>query len=292
SIVESVRLHTTAIAAALERLRPDVDAIVARISDTGFAALEAASPGGETTERAHGRRRADWEDLEKWFAGPGSRQLRDAAHRAVGSLLNSLKRINAASTREASLRRHFLKLARWFDECTPAYAHVLAASAFGAYPARHLGVPLHADVAEGVPATASWWRCPPAPVPVSLRDRGERSAKGRSAVATDHSSQKRLLLAKRQEEADRREAACAELTSVGRHLSEAQLSAAAMTVFLELLSSAASSGQATLVDRPVTMWITASHGATVISSDLGRLTMEGRQVTIGRPGGEMEEAAI
>jgi uncharacterized protein (TIGR02677 family) len=293
SIVESVRLHTPAIAAALDRLRPDIDTIVERISDTGFAALEAASPGGEATERAQGRRRGDWDDLEKWFAGPGSRQLREAAHRAVGSLLSSLKRINAASTKEASLRRHFLKLARWFDECTPAEAHVLAAAALGAYPARHLGVPLDADMAETVPATASWWRCPPAPVSVSLRERGERSPKGRSASATDHGTQKRLLLARREEEAQRRDAACAELISVGRRLDVAQLSAGAMTVFLELLSSASTSGEATLVDRPVTLWLEACTEGSVIRSDIGRLTIEGRLVTIGRPGQQIhEEAAI
>ncbi len=292
SIVESVRLHAPAIAAALDRLHPHIDTIVERIGDTGFAALEAAVPGGEAAERAHGRRREDWLDLEEWFAGPGSRQLRDAAHRAVGSLLNSLKRINSASTKEASLRRHFLKLARWFDQSTPAEAHALAAAAFGAYPARHLGIPLDADVAEAVPATASWWRSPPAPVPVSLRERGERQPRGRSSTAADHSTQKRLLLARRQEEAERRDAACAELVSVGRHLEMAQLSAAGMWVFLELLSAAGSTGESRLSDRPVAMWLRPATGDTVIRSDLGRLTIEGRRVVVGRPGEapEREEA--
>jgi uncharacterized protein (TIGR02677 family) len=280
SIVESVRLHTPAIAAALERLHPHVDSILERIGDAGFAALEAAGPGGETAERAQGRRRTDWDDLEQWFSGPGSRQLRDAAHRAVGSLLNSLKRINSASTKEASLRRHFLKLARWFDQSTPADAHVLAAAAFGAYPSRHLGIPLDADVAESVPATASWWHCPPAEVPVSLRERGERQARGRSAAAADHSAQKRMMLARRQEEAERRDAACAELIAVGRHLEKAHLSATAMGVFLELLSTASASGRSRLFDRPVSMWLLPIPGETVVRSDLGRLTIEGRSVTV------------
>lgn len=284
SIVESARLHGPAIAATLERLHPDIDAIVERIDDGGFAALEAASPGGETTERAQGRRRQDWLALEEWFAGPGSRQLREAAHRAVGSMLSSLKRINSSSTKEASLRRHFLKLARWFDQSTPAGANALAAAAFGAYPARHLGIPLDADIAEAVPAAASWWRCPPAPVPVSLRERGERAPRGHSATPADHTAQKRLLLAKRQREAERRGSACAELISVGSRLGEAQLSAAAMAVFLELLSMAASSGEATLVDRSVSMWLQRFPGETVIRSSVGRLTIDGRRVTTGRPG--------
>ena len=67
---------------------------------------------------------------------------------------------------------------------------------------------------------------PPAPVPVSLRHRGERAWECRTPVAADHTTQKRLLLVKRQEEVDRREAAWAELISVGRSLGEAQLSAA------------------------------------------------------------------
>ncbi len=293
SIVESVRLHGPTIATALEHVRADIGTIVERLGDGGFAALEAARPGGEETERARGRRREDWGDLEKWFAGPGSRQLRDAAHRAVGSLLNSLKRINAASTKEASLRRDFLKLARWFDESTPAQAHVIAVAAFGAYASRHLGIPLDADIADGVPATSSWWSCPPAPVPVSLRERGERFPRGRSAGGVDHSDQKRLLLARRQEEAERREAACAELISVGRRLHEAQLSAAAVTVFLELLSSAASAGEATLVDRPVAMWVRPWPGGSVVRSEVGRLTIDGWRVAIGRPGQEIEvEEAI
>lgn len=284
SIVESVRLHSPAIAAALARLHPRIDDVVARIGDAGFAALEASTPGGEGTQRAQGRRREDWSDLEKWFAGPGSRQLREAAHRAVGSLLSSLKRINSASTNEASLRRHFLKLAGWFDGATPAEAHVLAAAAFGAYPSRHLGVPLDADLDAAVPATASWWRSPPAPVPVALRERGERQPRGRSARAADHDLQKRLLLQRREQEAERRDAACAELVSVGRHLERAQLSAAAMGVLLELLAGASASGSARLADQPVVVWLEDGPDDTVIQSDMGALTVHGRSVVVGRPG--------
>ena len=60
SIVESVRLHGPTIATALEHVRPDIGTIVERLGDGGFAALEAARPGGEETERARGRRREDW----------------------------------------------------------------------------------------------------------------------------------------------------------------------------------------------------------------------------------------
>jgi hypothetical protein len=94
SIVESVRRHSHAISDSLARLRPELPRLLDRISesDGAFASLQAASPGGEDVERARGRTRGDWDQLEAWFIGPGARQLRDAAHRAVGAMLTSLKR--------------------------------------------------------------------------------------------------------------------------------------------------------------------------------------------------------
>ena len=283
TIVEGVRRHTPAIILALERLRPDIPELLARLSesDGAFAALEAASPGGENVQRARGRLETDWDQLEAWFSGPGARQLRDAAHRAVGALLTSLKRINASATRETSLRRHFLKLAGWFDAATPAAAHTLAAAAFGLYGARHLGVVLDDDIAEAIPASASWWRAPPAPVAVSLRERGDRTMRGRTAVGADHAAQKASLVALRAMEDESRAAACAELQALGARLSEAQLSGSAFTVLLELLANAASSGRATLADHPVTLWVVRSEGQFVVRSNLGSLTVDGLVLSIG-----------
>ena len=63
-------------------------------------------------------------------------------------------------------------------------------------------------------------------------------------------------------------------------------------MFLELLSAAGSTGESRLSDRPVAMWLRPATGDTVIRSDLGRLTIEGRRVVVGRPGEapEREEA--
>jgi uncharacterized protein (TIGR02677 family) len=285
TIVESVRRHTPAITAAFERLRPELPALLDRLAagDTAFAALKAATPTGESVERARGRTKSDWDQLEAWFIGPGARQLRNAAGRAVGALLTSLKRINASGTREASLRRHFLKLAGWFDAASPANAHVLATAAFGLYGARHLGVPLDDDIAEAVPATASWWRSPPAPVPVTLRERGDRTARGKSAQAADHTHQKERLLATRAADADRRATACAELLAVGARLADARLSAAAMTVLLELLANATSAGHASLPDHPLALWVTPSDGILVVRSDMGDMTVHGRALSLAEP---------
>jgi uncharacterized protein (TIGR02677 family) len=282
TIVESVRRHTPAITESFDRLRPELPVLLNRLAagDTAFAALEAASPGGESVERSRGRAGSDWDQLEAWFIGPGARQLRDAAGRAVGALLASLKRINASATREVSLRRHFLKLAGWFDAASPAGAHVLATAAFGLYGARHLGVPLDDDVAEAVPATASWWRSPAAPVPVTLRERGDRTVKGRSAHAADHTHQKERLLASRAAVSERRATACAELLAVSARLADARLSAPAMTVHLELLANATAAGHASLPDHPLELWVTPSDTTLVVRSDMGDLTVHGRALSL------------
>ncbi len=285
TIVESVRRHTPAITTAFSRIRPELPVLLDRLAgaDSTFAALEAATPGGESVERARGRTKSDWDQLEAWFIGSGARQLRDAAGRAVGALLASLKRINASATREASLRRHFLKLAGWFDAASPDGAHVLATAAFGLYGARHLGVALDDDVAEGVPGTASWWRSPTAPVPVTLRERGDRAARGRSARAADHTQQKERLVASRAADADRRATACAELLAVGARLADARISAPAMTVLLELLANAMSVGHASLPDHPLALWITPFDGIMAVHSDMGDLAVHGRALLLSAP---------
>jgi uncharacterized protein (TIGR02677 family) len=291
SIVESVRRHTPSITAALQRLRPTLPDLLSRISanDGGFAALEAASPSGESVERARGRSMSDWDQLEAWFAGAGARQLRDAAHQAVGALLSSLKRINASATKETSLRRHFVKLAAWFDAATPADAHVLAAAAFGLYGARHLGVALDDEIGDALPASASWWTSPSAPVPIALRERAERVARGRASHAADHRAQKERLWATRSAEAERRATACAELLAVRGHLTEARLSEAAMTVLLELLANATTGQVATLPDHRLTLRLIASPGATVVRSHGGSLTVDGWTIALALSGEATDE---
>jgi uncharacterized protein (TIGR02677 family) len=285
SIVESVRRHTPAITAALDRLRPELPGMLERLSqsDGAFAALESHAPGGEGAERARGRNQQDWDQLHAWFSGPGARQLRDAANQAVGMLLVSLKRMNASATREASLRRHFLKLASWFDTSAPETCQAIAASAFGLYGARHLGVPLDDEIAEAVPAMASWWTSPRAPVAVSLRERGERIARGRAAVAQDHRIQRERLSDARAEEVARRGAACSELIAIGDKLGSARLTTPAMRVVLELLGQVASSGATALPDHPVGLIAEPFDGTFVLHSSMGDLSVDGLWLEIASP---------
>ena len=227
-----------------------------------------------------------------WFGTDGDRssgahQVRAAAARAVGALLANVKRMNASSSRETSLRRHFLRLAGWFDAATPRDAHVLATSAFALYGARHLGVPLDAAVAEALPATTSWWDAPPAPVPVSIRERGDRNPRGRVVRVADHGAQKHHLLDERRREDEQRAAAIDELAAVGDRLGEIRVSGAAMAVLLELIGLATTrfgpelaGVTASLVDAPLTLWIEPYPGDVTMHSPIGDLTVCGFRLAV------------
>ena len=298
TIVESVTRHTAAIRLALDRLEPVIPLIVERAAaaDPAAEALRAASPGGEGVQRARGRTVADWAELRVWFGEPGDRssgsqQLRAAAVRAVGALLANVKRMNAASSRETSLRRHFLRLASWLDAATPDDAHVLYTSAFALYGARHLGVVLEADIAEAIPATTSWWSAPAAPVPVSIRERGDRTPRGGVVRVADHRAQKERLVAVRRREDEQRAQAVAELLAVGDRLDEVRLSGAALRVLFELLGQATArfgselaGASAALVDANVVLWIEPSARPTTLRSALGTLTVDGFRLAITQAG--------
>ena len=211
--------------------------------------------------------------------------------RAVGALLANVKRMNAASSRETSLRRHFLRLASWLDAATPDDAHVLYTSAFALYGARHLGVALDADIAEALPATTSWWLAPAAPVPVSIRERGDRTPRGRLVRVADHRAQKERLVAERRREDEQRAQAVAELLAVGDRLDEVRLSGAALRVLFELLGQATArfgpelaGASAALVDADVVLWVEPSARPTTLRSALGNLTVEGFRLAITEAG--------
>lgn len=305
TIVESVTRHATTIRLALDRLLPAVPTIVDRAAqaDPAIGRLAAASPGGEGVERARGRSVEDWAELRAWFGDAadrscGAQQLRAAAIRAVGALLANVKRMNAASSRETSLRRHFLRLAGWFDRATPADAHVLFTSAFALYGARHLGVTLDPEVADALPATASWWQAPAAPVPISLRARGDRNPRGRVVRVADHQAQKERLVADRRREAEERERAVQELLAIGDRLGDARLSGAALQVLLELLALATARlgpdlGDvcAGLVDADLVLWIQPADDPTTIHSSVGDLSIDSFRLSVTRAGQRPADSA-
>jgi hypothetical protein len=107
------------------------------------------------------------------------------------------------------------------------------------YPSRHLsGGPEEGDTGS---AAMSWWASEPVEVPVSLRERGDRTARGRSSPVLDPGLEAVRLQMEADQEAADRAAACGEITSAGA-LNGARLSPAARDILLELLASALAVG--------------------------------------------------
>lgn len=294
TVVGEVALHTPAVEVALSRLWPNLPLLLGVLDEHGadFRALQDAQPGG-VVDRARGRSQRDWDELRAWFSeggtASGAYQLRAAANRALSALLANLKRINATTSRATSLRRDLLKLAGWFRDSTTTEAHTLFNAAFAMHGARHLGVPIGEDGsvdADLVPATTPWWRAPAAPVPVSLRDRGDRAARGRSARPATHQAQKQALLADHDRAARARRAACDELAAAATRLEDVRLSGGAMAVLVELLVSATASGEMAVgAQRP------AFTAGTSTVADTGLVfivrSMAGRTTTVRSATGDL-----
>jgi uncharacterized protein (TIGR02677 family) len=252
TVVNDVATYTPAIERALTRLWPALPHLLTVLSVHGadFRALQGVAPGPASADHARGRSEADWEELRQWFSdggvASGAYQLRSAASRALSALLANLKRINSASSRAASYRRDLVKLARWFSVSTSEEAHGLFNAAFCLHGARHLGTVLGEDGAVDptlIPATTSWWKAPRAPVPVSLRDRGDRSARGRSSRPQAYAAQKERLLEGHARDAAQHRDAIAELAAAAPRLAVARLSGPAIALLVDLFASAMAAGE-------------------------------------------------
>ncbi|WP_284976494.1 DUF2397 family protein [Arthrobacter sp. efr-133-TYG-104] len=124
-----------------------------------------------------------------------------------------------------SRRADLLRLAQWFDASDTETSHRIFNAAFGAYPSRHLLRGPDEDNGQDGPTT-SWWDAEPVDVPLSLRERGDRAARGRASRVMDPGLEREALLNEAQQEAERLEAATAELIASG-NLNGARLSPAA-----------------------------------------------------------------
>ena len=215
--LESLERRARPIGALLDRLAPRIpvrverarDGLAARVADAGLTEVQVRA--------AHGSRSSDWDHLIAWFRGrPGSPSRvatlgRDAVN-AVRTLTQNLTRLSRSGLGGSSRRADYLRLAAWFDEASGDHTDLpqLAAAAFGLFPCRHLGT-VPGDDADPIPATTSWWDAPPAPVPVSLRERGDTTNRGRSAQVVDRSRERAHLLARRRADEERAAAARDEL---------------------------------------------------------------------------------
>lgn len=216
--LESLERRARPIGALLDALVPRIPLLVGRASD-GLAARVADAGLVDVRVRVgHGSSTADWENLIVWFRSRPGRQSRIAtlgrdAVDAVRTLTQNLTRLSRSGLGGSSRRADHLRLAAWFADAShdrPADLPRLAAAAFGLFACRHLGT-VPGDDADPVPPKTSWWDAPPAPVPVSLRERGDTTNRGRSAQVVDRSRERAHLLARRRAEEERNATARVEL---------------------------------------------------------------------------------
>jgi len=285
-ITADVARHAPAVTAALGRLAPHLDTLLAALET--LPAL--TSPDGSVTERSPGRTRTDWTELAAWYSGRASRsgpqQLRNAAEQALAQLLTNAKRMLAAAGTGVSRRADFLRLASWFAAAGTDDAHRLFNAAFGAFPARHLAIGPD-ELSPRASALTSWWDADPVDVPMSLRERGDRAARGGTARVPDPGLDREVLLAEARIEADRARAAATELIAVGR-LNGSRLSPAARDMLLDRLADLLATFQeltepAESVDVDLGFVLHAEPRpgvTTVVRADDGILTVEALWLTV------------
>lgn len=216
--LESLERRTRPISALLDALAPRIPLLVDRARDGLAARVADAGLDGVRVRAGHGSSVVDWDNLIAWFRGgpEGPSRIatlgRDAVD-AVRTLTQNLTRLSRSGLGGSSRRADYLRLAAWFADARrerPADLPRLAAAAFGLFPCRHLGV-VPGDDRDPVASTTSWWDAPSAPVPVSLRERGDTTNRGRSGRVVDRSREREHMLARRRAEEQRTAAARSEL---------------------------------------------------------------------------------
>lgn len=234
-----VSRHAPTIARLLSDLDEHLEYVLTTLAPT--AALQ--NVDGSAAKRSPGRVRTDWDALNAYYRAQDGRskpdELRKATELALNQLLANAKRMLAAAGTGVSRHADLLRLARWFAIAGDGDAHAIFDAVFGMYPARHVSSgPEEGDTGS---AGTSWWVSDPVDVPVSLRERGDRTARGRSSPVPDPGLEAVRLQMDADQEAADRAAASGELTSAG-DLDGARLSPAARDILLELLASALAVG--------------------------------------------------
>ncbi|WP_298806518.1 TIGR02677 family protein [uncultured Pseudokineococcus sp.] len=294
-ISADVARHSPAVVERLGRVEPHLDRLLGLLAD--LPSFAAASGG----LLAQGRARADWDGLAGWYTGAGGRsgpaQLRGATEQALGQLIANAKRMISSASGGVSRRGDLLRLASWFTECTDEEAHHLFAAAFGAHPARHLLVgPDEPDAHAS--ATTSWWDADPVDVPVSLRERGDRAARGRTPRVPDPGLDRERLLAEAAEDLAQRRAAAAELAAAG-DLDGASVSPAARDLLLDRVAGLLAVDplltaplEATDDDLDLVVVVEAAPGeVTVVAAHDGTATVHGLRLRARRASvGSVDEA--
>lgn len=288
----------------LSDLEPVVPQIVARVGRGLADRVERAGlADAVSTGHLPGSSIQDWEHLAAWFVQQRGRpprlvRLRRDAVSAIRTLTQNLTRLSREGVGAASRRADFLRLARFFDQAAadgPDHVHRVAAAALGMYPSSHYGIAA-ADVDDPVSPATSWWEAPGATVPISLRERGDRANRGTASPVRDRSTERKLLLRRREEEQRARQRVDAELLSLGV-LDGAELSAPAFSRLQQLVSAATFALGPTAANRvghtqvdALACTVRRVPGAAVsVSSPDGTLTFHDLHITLEPGAGDGAE---
>lgn len=285
-ITADVARHAPAVTARLQRVTVHLEPILAALESLPTL----TGPDGSPAERSPGRTRQEWAALAAWYGAEEGRSgpelLRAAAERALGQLITNARRILASAGTGVSRHGDFIRLARWFEASDPDTAHRLFDAAFGCYPSRHLFLGPDHDV-DHTPVTTSWWDADPVDVPLSLRERGDRTARGRPSPVPDPGLEREQLLGEAEEEEQARAAAAAEILAAA-NLDGAKVSPAARDLVLDLLGDLLAANQdlgeaCEQADAGLGLTLRARAGGrhqTVLSSDDGHLVVHGLALTV------------
>lgn len=261
--------------------------LATRVDDAGLA-------GSVAVRHLPGSAARDWEHLAEWFvapAGGASRldQLTRQAVAAVRTLTANVTRLSRSGLGATSRRSDFLRLARFFDRAATADdAHQIAAAAFGLGSCRRLGT-LSADADDPEPSTTAWRDASKAVVPVSLRERGDITQRGRPTPLRDRRRERELMQRDRELRRVSREATAAELLSCADPrgcIDGAEMSVASFLMLRELISQSGHSGDAqaevrTATESGVRCMVQRVEGAsTAVKCPEGRLVLHGLAVSV------------
>ncbi len=288
--LDEIEQATRPIGVVLESLEDRVPLIVDR-ANRGLAARveEAGLQGAVVVSRAAGSTLRDWEHLRGWFLGAGGRparmdQLRQDAVAAVRSLTLNLIRLSRVGVGGSSRRADYLRLARILHAQPDLDAAKVVTAALGLHLPCHFGA-MPGDGADPVAPSTPWWQAPPASVPVSLRARGDTTARGTASPIADRSTAQRLIRLRRQAEQAALEHVDAELLS-REPLDGATVSSAALARFEQLVGRALASlpvrsDRVERADGAIVCTVERAPGATTaVSSPEGTLTLVSLRVAL------------
>ncbi len=264
-------------------LSPDFRLLVERASQGLASRVDAAGLSGSiaVSHRA-GSRLEDWEHLCAWFLrrpGRPSRieTLTREAIAAVRTLTLNLTRLSRSGVGAASRRADFLRLARIFDTADSDTLPRIAAAAFGIGATEHYGVAAE-DADDPAPTATSWWDAPRARVPVSIRERGDTTNRGRVSPMPDRAKERALLHRRRAQQRAALERVDHELLDApvlnGRTLSPSALARLEEIVGRTLARLGTRAARAERADRSLVCHIERSPGRhTRVDSHAGAFTL-------------------